>query len=231
MNDAIIPEIIIYNFLKHFCDVLKESIEQNSNDSIIDEVYKGIEKIGRFDPISESKRIFEKKDSLNIKFGLNINSADFPSVHIILPDEHIEWETIGWDTEYIENEDNTNTELNSIHFTTDYNLLILDKNADTVVYIYHILKYMFLSYHTQLELAGFETLKISGRDLIQQSGILPLEVFSRNLTLSFKYTREFLSLKQLNRIGHSIKTSNKQIDIAIKEEELNIDEELNLQED
>ena len=222
MDNAIIPEITIYHYLKYFLKLLKDSVDFSSTESIIEEIFFGVEPIGNYDPIKESRRIFSKVDSLYLNMGFNINPAELPAIHIILPDENLEWEGIGWSAELEENEDGTSTERKEVSFNTAYNLIILDKNADAVVYIYHILKYLFLSFNVNLELDGFQTLKISGRDLIQQSGLIPVDIYSRNLTLSFKYKREFLGLKNLVKIGHFVKVREKQIDMKGIAKDLNV---------
>ena len=203
MENVVIPEMLIYGYLKWYLELIKASIEFSNTESIIDLVFNGVSSIGKYDPIKESKRIFSKEDSIKIKFGMNINPAELPAIHILLPDENIEWESIGWSETELEKDDNTSVSIGDVDFNTAYSLIIVDKNADSVVYIYHILKYMILSTHENLELDGFKTLKISGRDLIQQQGLIPIDVYSRNLSLSFKYNREFVGLRE-TKFGHSL---------------------------
>lgn len=225
MEKAFLPEVEIYKYLNTFLSTIKTSIDADYNNNIIDKVFYGVTAVGRFNPKKEAKELFKKSEALNIRFGFNISTNELPAVHILLPDERLEIETIGFDGEYENDGEGIKTQSNSVIYQSEYNLLIIDKNADMAIFIYHVLKYMFLSYFEHLELDGFQTLKVYGRDLITQQGLVPQNIYSRSLILSFKHTRQFESVA-IPEFGSSMIPHLPQIDVKTKVEDLDVDEEL-----
>jgi len=148
---------------------------------------------GEFDLLREAQTLFLKTDPIKVKFGMNIATADFPCVHIILPQEEQTNQSLGASPDSFEDTDGGVAEVDESYFRVRYSLMILAANADLVILIYQVLKYMFLRYLIVLELDGFETIKIGGNDLITEQNMIPQNVYSRNINLDFLYTTQTIN--------------------------------------
>lgn len=163
-------------------------------DKFADLIYASLPAIGDFDIKAEFKRIFAGDTPFKIKFGLNVDSENLPAVHVYLPAESSEPNMIGSDPEYDGDDGDVDThkvfEINNFRFQTKYTLMIIDKNADSVLILYHTLKYMLLRYSILFENDGFQNLQISGNDLITEQNLIPMTIYSRNLMINFTYENE-----------------------------------------
>lgn len=229
MNNVFLPEIQIYNYLKSILSILKSSIETDENNNYITTIFRGQSAIGNYNPVKEAKAIFRKEDALKISFGFNLSTTNLPAVHIVLPDESVDFEGIGFSENYdrVLQEDGStiDTEYHNIRYSSEYSLLIVDKNADSVIYIYQVLKYMLLCNFQNMQLDGFMNLKISGRDLVNIPNMVPQSMYSRNIILSFKYEYEFASIN-VPQFGSSLKVKKEFLDMEQKVEDIDVPDSL-----
>lgn len=206
-SSIIMPELILNNSLKSIFDFFKkdylEDSSQNKDKNYLYFFFKKDEfqtdmKFNTFDYFHEAVDLFVEK-SVQINMGYNMEIADMPSVHILLPNETSRFLTIGGDENYQEpmieiEEDILNS--SSIEYTTpiftqtfdsNYNIMITSKNMFEVLLIYNLLKTSFLSLYEHIELSGLRNVKLGGQDITIQSDLVPTHIFHRNLTLSFFY--------------------------------------------
>lgn len=190
------PELVIYNFLNTVQKIMKDDWESNVNkdNTLLANLFKK-DRDGK-DIEIETYNYFEQAQRIIIKSGLQINLgynsevSKMGCVHILLPSESSDAVGIGGDEGYQGYKEEVNGEFSPIftqRFNTTYNLLISSENALEVVVIYHFLKACFLSMHDNLELYGFQNLKMSGNDITMQTDLVPTHIFHRSLTLSFGY--------------------------------------------
>ena len=217
MQNAFIGEITVYRMISNFITLIKNSITNDTshdqNQSLIDNIFNGFTVLNDFNPVKEMKALFANDKPLYLKLGFNINTAELPAVHIVLPDENLEFEGIGLSPHYEFDSDGTNPrEVNNVNFDCSYNIIIVAPNSDAVIFIYRILKYMFLASWSNMEASGFMKLRIRGSDLINQSTLIPTSLYSRNLSLSFTYEEEFINSIQ-PEFGNSLTPEEILIDI------------------
>lgn len=194
------------------------AMEEIKDDPIgfADLIFGDILPLGQFNIKNEFKNLFSTDTPFKIKFGLNVASENLPAVHIYLPGETLNPVVLGSDPEFDLDEDIETkvNEENTFRFNTKYNLMIVDKNADSVIIFYHTIKYMLLRYSHLFEIDGFINLKIYGNDLITEQNLIPMTIFSRSITLDFDY--EFISRNAYYySVGTSLKVDPK-IEMIIK---------------
>lgn len=198
------PELFIANKIIEFQDELKSSIENNLSDNLITDMFEDVEPLGEIDYEDEAISLFSKVRPLDVKLGLNLDTAKFPSAQIYLPAENQSRTALGVDpesfgyTEEVEDETYLNYqvgEYNSIFYNANYTVAIISTNADQVSYLYHILRWMFQRYIHIFEVNGFEKFSMKGADMRMEQNLIPQTIFMRTLTLDFDY-----EVKSINKI-------------------------------
>ena len=71
-------------------------------------------------------------------------------------------------------------------YEVQYMLDILAGQQEQVIYLYYLLKAILISQRNYLEEQGVYGLTIGGSDLSRRSELIPDEIFTRNMTLTFK---------------------------------------------
>lgn len=196
-----IPEIFIVRNLKAMLLELKEGIGSDVNKNLITDMFKGLSTMEDFDMMGEARKFFSKDNCLDIKVGLDISTKTLPALHIYLPEENINAIPIGADPENWDEDENDNSfnEVNTVRFTTNYNIAIIGLNGDQIVFIYNVLKWMVFRYIHIFELDGFQNLKVRGGDLKMEQNITPQTIYTRILSLVFEY--EMQSINKIEKLG------------------------------
>lgn len=188
---VVLPELELRYFLLRAIEEIKAD-----KDKFADLIFGSLQPIGNFDIKREFKSLFAKENPYNIKIGIAINTSLFPAVHIYLPQEEEDIKGLGMSPTFSyepgpDDEEGEPTlgvvvEDDEIYFNSRYSLMIVDVNADTVLLLYHVLKFMFYRYAQMLDTSGFHNVKISGNDLVTEQNVVP-NAFARNLNISFSY--------------------------------------------
>lgn len=79
-----------------------------------------------------------------------------------------------------------------VNYDTVYQVHVIAKQQEHVLYLYSVLKALFLMQRKYLEGQGIMALKISGSDFAPRTEFLPTEVFQRMMTLQFTYPFSFI---------------------------------------
>lgn len=210
----IIPEVLIYNFLKFVFEIVKEDFNSNSIDETILYTIFNSDEDGNlltfenFNYLQQAKELFiDRTPTVNL--GYNLEIAGMGSVHILLPSEDGQAPGIGNNENYQPNIEKTGftTPVYTQSFNTTFNLMISSENSFEVLMIYHLLKVMIVSFTDHLELAGIRMPKISGSDVSIQSELVPTHIFHRNLMLNFFYELNVLSYLQ-QKIVKNVKVTS-----------------------
>jgi len=139
-----------------------------------------------------------KKRELEATIGYNLERAESPTIHILLPNETPKNSSIGGDEGYIEHLIDEERQESIAVFTQDctatYNLMITSDNMMEVLIVYHFLKAMFLTIKTHLELSNLQNAVFGGNDLQINEELVPPHIFHRNFNLTFDYDFHALDL-------------------------------------
>mgnify|MGYP001239130242 CR=1 FL=1 len=150
--------------------------------------------IQNFNLFEQAKSILIKEGSpreLTVGIGYNLERAEIPRIHILLPSESPIQAGIGANEGYEPSEVNVTEGKRYQHYTANssvtYNLLITSDNMNEVLVIYNWLKSITLSLNGQLELRGLQNCMFGGSDLNIDESLVPSNIFHRNFNLSFTY--------------------------------------------
>ncbi len=188
------PEFYLRSFLLRAQSDIYNSIIADVNDNLITKIFSGIGSSGEFNPAVEAQGIFSPNNNpIKIMLGLNIDTANLPSAHIYLPNTDVSFQGIGNSPSLIRDNTNPNSPLiaenNETYYNSIYSVLLVDKNADSLILIYNTLLFMMLSYISEMELIGFMNLKISGNDFVTEQNLIPQTLYARNINFAFEYTQ------------------------------------------
>lgn len=203
-----IPEIVIYETIKSFIDVINE--DWTNKDGVVTEdqtiLYHIFGKdlndndiqIGDFNYFEQAKEIFLRSESdrrfIGINLGYNLERQGMPTIHLLLPHESSFNQGVGSNEGYADYYEDKDSDDNDVVFPTlthgsnvMYNLFITSENMMEVVLTYHFLKYCMLSLSNHMENGGLQALKFGGSDIQFTPDLLPKHVFHRNFSLEFTY--------------------------------------------
>lgn len=134
---------------------------------------------------------------IQVNMGYNLDVADIPNIHILLPSESGRHLNIGADEGYHEDylENRGTEEIPELYsapvftntFDSNYQLLVTSPNIFEVIIIYNLLKLGFLSLHENLQFKGLQNLKMGGQDVNVQTDLVPTHIYHRSFTISFFY--------------------------------------------
>ncbi len=83
------------------------------------------------------------------------------------------------------------------NYDAQYQLHIVAGRQDEVLYLYAIVKQIFLSQTPYMEGKGIMALRLSASDFAPKSELLPTESFQRTMTLQFKYPFSFVQSQEV----------------------------------
>lgn len=207
-SPTLMPELVIHKVIESTFKTVKDSYLADTtidkSDNLLYYFFKKDEngfdvKFKTMDYYNQAVELFTIR-KIEVNMGYNMEVADIPNIHILLPNETSRPLGIGADENYQEPiyierlvGEETVTDVQPLFtqtFDTNYNLMITSPNVFEVLLIYNLLKMGFLSLHEHIELQGLRTMKIGGQDIQIQSDLVPTHIFHRNLTLSFFYEME-----------------------------------------
>jgi hypothetical protein len=182
-------------------------------------------KVDNFSYLEGAKSIFLNNQSiarqLKVNFGYNRNREGLPTIHILLPQENSNNNSIGLgeevefdDEDQEEGYDESNYGSTTGYVTkayayqTSFNFMISSDNSHEVLIIYYWLRNMLVASSDHLELSGLQNIKLGGQDLSLSQELVSPGVFHRNLQLSFQYENKIVTnITQIVRKGlHVLKS-------------------------
>lgn len=198
--------------LKQILDGLLKWITANENDVNIpaDEkwLYRNFNDVGlgTYDFLAQLKNIVLRTSKnarkLETRLMFDLSRANFPTIHIHLPQENLGSEnSIGTSvsSEMYLNSDNTANLIYSRSFGSSYDLIITSDNDMEVVMIYEFLKRLFVSAADTLR-ETFKTFDFSGKELIPNYDVVPSNVYFRAITIKIDDTITTPSIVKIDTI-------------------------------
>lgn len=196
---VLMPENIIYKSLESMFKVIKLNwaSKTNKDDTLLSAFFK--KDVNDNDIVFNSLNYYEQaiklfiEKNIQINMGYNMEVANIPSVHILLPNESGKPFGIGADEGYVDNNYETEgdnefvTPVFTSSFDSTYQIMVTSTNIFEVLLIYNLMKIGILSLYEHLEFSGLRNIKIGGQDVNFQSDLLPTHIFHRTLSLSFFY--------------------------------------------
>lgn len=214
-----IPELILQSYIATFVSEIKASIVSDPLDNLITKMFVDVPILqsGKLNYKDEAQKFFTSINEMKIRVGFNLGSfEDMPILMLTLPSENFSTQTIGQQSdEHLLDTSvtpDTNRELKEYSSDVQYSLMIVSKNGDQVVWLHHILKWMFIRYQSKIELDGFQNLKISANDMMMESQLAPPTLFIRAVNLAFRYTIQVMDAVEL-QLGNAIVPDSTAIDI------------------
>ena len=199
----IVPEIIIFNTVNQFLDLITADFNANLSTPNCSLLYKMFYKDDNGDVmITEDYSYLEQAQSIilrtdesprkvSINIGYNVDKAAAPTIHILLPAQNNgKFETLGQGETDVYQDTNCSTTLFRDKKTTHnatYNLMITSENVNEVLILYYLLLDMFVVLNDHFGLSGLLDLKAMGQDVTVQSDLVPQNIYHRNLAINFDY--------------------------------------------
>ena len=173
---SLLPEIKLKKILDHSLDVIRKDYYDslpNEQNSFIYKIFAE-NVIDNYDFYTQAKAILLKTNDnprlLQTRVFFDRSRAHIPTIHINLPSETPNGDSLGYGIGNIDPTFNDNTEEYSNSrqrcFNTTFNITVTSDNTHEVIIVYAILKAIMISIVEILEMNGLRNPKISGRDLM-----------------------------------------------------------------
>jgi len=198
--------------LKQVLDGLIQWVSDNENDVSIpaDEkwLYRNFNGVGlgNYDFLVELKnmvlRTSKNARKLETRLMFDMDRANFPTIHIHLPQENIGAQNsigVSISKEMYLNTDNTANPIHGRSFDSSYDLIITSDNDMEVISLYEFLKHLFVAAADTLS-ANFNTFDYSGKELIPNYDVVPQGVYFRALTIKMDQEINTPSIIKINTI-------------------------------
>lgn len=192
-----IPEINLYKLVNILLEYVRQDLALYRGDLQRSFLYSIFEdsSYDKFEFFKQGSEILNKssKRRLEVNIGYNLQRAASPTIHIIIPaSDKGQSDGIGLDLGYeekvsLDGKEGFEREVYTRSFQGTYNLLITSENMAEVVFIHALLQALFIGTGQQVELQGFQNLKLSTQDITLQQDLMPVNVYHRIFGLNFNY--------------------------------------------
>ena len=226
MSLVIIPEIILLNTINNLLKLISENYNNQVDEttSLLYFIFGDLS-LQRYGMFTQAKSVFittkDNPRNLEVNIFFNTNRAHIPTIHIVMNDESPGEDGLGIDEGYnsqVNIDDEKYFRTYTRRFDTTYSLVITSDNSNEVLLIYHVLRNFLIQSIEHFSLSGLENPKISGSDIDINTELVPKNIFSRAMPISFSYEAQALSL-------HDYFIGNKSpADISVDEEDIFISE-------
>ena len=208
-----IPEIVVFRIVEAAFNLAKRDWEANSateEKTVLYKLFYG-QKYELWDYYEQAKSLFLRKmgDAREIKTRMffDVSRASIPTVHITLPGETSQYNSLG-----IGQGDNASefddvreevTPTLSRNYKTTFHIIITSDNTIETLLIYHFLKNIITSMLDHVQFEGIQNPILSGNDIRIDSSIVPGHIFARALALDFFYetvTPRYFSSKVISDV-------------------------------
>lgn len=193
----IVPEVIFINTLKSILKIVRDDFNSQVDEtkSFLYKLVFGSGSLERYNFYDQLKKIIitEKDDprAFDLSMFFNMQKCMLPHLHITLPNENSGQDGLGIDEGYADEvfDDTTQTyrKIYTRRFDTTYNFTITSDNSNEVIALYHFLRALDIVLINHFQLSGLEKIRINGGDLNLNPGIVPPNVYMRNISISFSY--------------------------------------------
>jgi hypothetical protein len=192
-----IPEIAIKSIIDAILLYIRDdySTVVNKDDSYLAQLVKGI-KLGKYNLYDQAVEVFinrgkgHPKELLTNLF-FNSERASIPTIHIVLLEDATGANGIGVDEGFnspiYDSISKTTKAVYNRSFDSRIHIVITSENTLEVIVVYSILRAALISTFTDLNLNGFQNLKISGGDLQINPELIPQNIFLKAIHLDFFY--------------------------------------------
>jgi len=184
----ILPEIILFKVIDGVLNKLKADTKQHDEQkTFLYRTMKGVS-LREFDFYKQAKELLTREldhpRQLEVRMFFDTERASLPTIHITLPSESEEGNGIGIDQGYesdiIDGVQGKQYVQYNRMFRATYNIVVTSDNTFEVIMIHSLIKHMLLAMMDIIELNG-------AQDIRMDSDIVPLNVFSRAVTITFEY--------------------------------------------
>lgn len=202
-NGILMPEIVLQKATESMLSVIKTDYNETVDKTktllyyFFNNDFNGEKiKYKTLDYYEQAVELFTTR-KIQVNMGYNLEVADIPNIHILLPSEASKPMNIGADEGYREDVmENRGTDENpefyaapvfTIPYDANYQLIVTSPNIFEVLIIYNLLKMGFLSLHENLQFKGLQNIKMGGQDINMQTDLVPTHIFHRSFTIAFFY--------------------------------------------
>lgn len=197
----LVPEIILYNTLNQFIQLVYDDYNSNLLDptkSLLYSLFNADDngnqlQFETYNWFSQGKAMFLRDDEnireLKVSIGYNLERLNMPTIHILMPsDSKGAIDSVGKDeTRTYNPETQILTIKKEQSFRPVYHLMITSDNNSEVLLIYYFIRSIFLLFHENFDLMGLENMQFTGQDINIDQNLTPPHIFHRNISLQFDY--------------------------------------------
>ena len=152
---------------------------------------------GKYKWFEESVEIFITRNENHPKFldtrlFFDRERAAIPTIHIMLSGEGAGKNGIGMDLGFNPEQviGGSFRQVLNRQFDINANIVVTSDNTFETVIIYHVIKSMIISLSTHIQLLGFISPDVSGRDITISQDLVPAGIFARVLNFTASYELE-----------------------------------------
>lgn len=199
----LVPEIILYNTLNDFINLVKTDWNDNTDKTktLLYSLFFSDDNCAplqfeTYNWYTQAQAIFlateDDVNELQVSIGYNMERLAMPTIHILMPsDSKGVIDSIGKDEHRTYNElTQTLTIKKEQSFRSVYHLLITSDNNSEVIMIYYFIRAIFLLFHENFDLLGLADMQFTGQDINMMQELTPPHIFQRNISIQIDYVSE-----------------------------------------
>lgn len=217
-----VPELKLYQIVQALISEVNEDFKRHADekDTFLYHLFGDELGQGKYNYFDQAKSLFvdradiaEHPKKVEVNMMYNAKRAGTPTIHITLPAETGEWDTIGVGeggvraTDFVESStEGTITPLYNRRFQTMYHIICTSESSQEVFLMYHVLRAAMISALDYIDMAGLKNPKLSGQDIRQNDQLVPNHIYMRGIGLSCFYTVEIPRYYDARVIGNLVLT-------------------------
>lgn len=198
MEPLVIPEVILLNAFNNWLRFVRNDYKANLanlNKSYLGQILGSTNALERYTFLEQCRSVFitnENTSPRNLEFNIFFNAKRLgsPTIHITNSSDNSIHQSLSIGHEInpdiFDDKSGVYTKVFNRRFQCKYNLVITSENVNEVLLIYTVLRSATISLIEHLQLSGLEMVVVSGQEIRLDSSIVPTNVFSKAIGISFE---------------------------------------------
>lgn len=203
MSAVSVPELKLYQIINALLSEVSEDYNRqvDKTKTLLHHLFGEATRLGKYNYLDQAVSLFvDRKDDnprkVNLRLMYDAAKAGMPTMHITMPSENEESNTIGVgesgheDSVIVDELSRTITPKYNRRFRTTYHIVCTSDSSQETFLMYHVLRAVIISALDYIDLAGLKDPKLSGQDIRQQDHLTPNHIYMRGVGLSCLYMVE-----------------------------------------
>lgn len=198
----VVPELKLYELINVLMSEVGADYNRHSNkeNTMLFHLFGNSNKIGKYDYYEQAVDLFTRKadhpNKINIRMMYDAAQASIPTIHITMPSENDDHNTIGVgeggkkDDIIYDDVEKTSTPLYNRRFQTQFHIVCTSTSSQEVFLMYHVLRAAMVASLDYIDLMGLKNPKLSGQDIRQKDDQAPNHIYMRGIGLACFYIVE-----------------------------------------